>query len=190
MKTKVKKETSKKTTKTAPKTRETVKIGNYQELAMRTCLKECRNEQYWGHGLLSEIGELIGKVEGAYAKHIRGDKTSITDVISSIKGELGDCFWFIALGCDLTAKREEKVKFESVFKESKSTCANMIISPFQGLSAINFEIDKEILVNWVGFIKSICAEFKIKPSACLEANIRKLSKRQAENKIRGNGDKR
>lgn len=177
-----------KTTKETVK-REVITVGNYQKAAMRTCLKTCKNAQYWGYGLMSETHELLGKVEGFYAKKIRGDEIS-KEKIDAIKEELGDCFWFIALGCALTTGKN-KTTFEKVFNSAKpSTLDRMVICHVFDQSKISFMVAEKALVGWTSVMKSICAEFKIKPSDCLRANISKLSKRKLEGKIKGEGDDR
>ena len=86
--------------KTKTKKETPVKISTYQKLAMRTCMPSCRNVDYDFLGLCSEIHELKAKIAGYYAKEIRGD-SNLEEKIKGIAEEVGDCFWFVALGCEI-----------------------------------------------------------------------------------------
>ena len=151
--------------------KERVSIKNYQKLAMRTCMKSCRNKDYayWGHK--SEYAELESKLYGFKAKKIRGDsEEKLAELKHQIVEELGDCFWFVALKCTLAKK-----PFEKLYK-CKETDANGAV-----------EID---LKQYIECLKSWCRIQKITPLKCMQMNINKLASRKERGKITGNGDER
>lgn len=163
----------------------TVTVKNYQSLAMTTCLPECKNSQYWGFGFQSELHELLSKVEGVYAKEIRGDKIGESH-INGVKSEIGDCFWFVALGCEIIGS-----SFQNVFEAAKSNSYDKILSiHYFDKSRIEFKIRRETLISWCAIVKGACKEMDIKPIDCLKENIEKLSSRQDRGQIKGNGDNR
>lgn len=190
--TKATKGSTSKTAKNTPKkARERVTVSNYQKLAMRTCLPQCKCLEYAIPELLSEWHEALAKIEGTRAKFVRLDgKSNNKEWLSKrkqeIKGELGDIFWSLALICEL-----QKQSFEKIFKSIPATEADgFSISFWYVADDVYTTTSNEIVSKHMGYIKRICQCMGIKASACLEANIRKLSKRQAENKIQGDGDKR
>lgn len=180
-----------KNAKTAPKkTRECVTVSNYQRLAMRTCLPECKSMKYATTELWSEWHEALAKIEGMRAKEVRLDgKSNIKEwkaqKLREIRDELGDVFWTVALVCEL-----KKESFASIFKKTKplEEVGAHIIFIFQECG-IEFELDFEIS-RQIAILKKLCYCLGIKPSDCMRANIAKLSKRQAQGKLRGDGDNR
>lgn len=150
---------------------ERVSIKNYQRLAMRTCMKSCRNKDYAYWGYKSEFAELESKMYGLKAKRIRGDsEEKLAEIEKSIIDEIGDCFWFIALNCVLFKK-----DFEKLYK-IKTTSVN---------GAIELDIKQQIET-----LKSLCLVYMIQPIDCMRKNIDKLASRKARGKIQGNGDER
>ena len=150
--------------------KERVTISNYQKLAMRTCMKSCCNKEYADFGFLSEQHEFLAKKYGYKAKQIRGDKDLSYD---SIWQEIGDCFWFLALRCQLN-----KISFEYIFK----TSINKITKEKKHIYS-DVKIDIEAL-------KSYCKDYKTTPLKCMQMNIDKLASRKERGKITGNGDNR
>lgn len=176
---------------TPKKARERVTVSNYQKLAMRTCLPQCKCWEYAIPELLSEWHEALAKIEGVRAKRVRLDgKSNGKDWFSKrkqdIKEELGDIFWSLALICEL-----QNQSFENLFKATPMSNS--------GGFSVSFAFDKDDYFNYVSdksvskhieHLKRLCYCMRIKASDCLEANIRKLAKRQAEGKIQGDGDER
>ena len=102
-----------------------------------------------------------------------------------IKEELGDIFWSLALVCELNGE-----SFEKAFRSTSPARVDGLGVPFWFFperDANNLFAPVEAQISG---LKKICQCLAIKASDCLVANIRKLSKRQAENKIQGDGDKR
>lgn len=175
---------------TAKKARERVNVSNYQRLAMRTCLPECKSMKYASPELWSEWHEAFAKIEGMRAKEVRLDgKSNIKEwkaqKLREIRDELGDVFWTVALVCEL-----KKESFASIFKKTKPLEEDgaHIIFMFQECG-IEFELDFEIS-RQIATLKKLCYCLGIKPSDCMRANIAKLAKRQAQGKLRGDGDNR
>lgn len=153
-----------------------VSVKSYRKLAMSTCLSESKNSQYWGFGFQSELHGLLAKVEGVYAKEMRGDKISEND-INAIKSKIGDCFWFIALGCDISGNA-----FENVFEANADLYDKILSIHYFDKSRIEFKIRKETLMSWCSVIKGICKEMGINPIDCLKDNIEKLSSGKTSDK--------
>lgn len=181
-------QTSKKTPK---KARERVTVSNYQKLAMRTCLPQCKCWEYAIPELASEWHEALAKIEGTRAKLVRLDgnasvKEWHSQKIQEIKEELGDIFWSLALICEL-----QKQNFEDIFRTTPASESDGFSLAFWYVADDQYEtVSDKIVASHIKYLKCICRCMGIKASDCLEANIRKLAKRQAENKIQGDGDKR
>lgn len=175
---------------TAKKARERVTVSNYQKLAMRTCLPQCKCWEYAIPELASEWHEALAKIEGTRAKLVRLDgnasvKEWYSKKIQEIKEELGDIFWSLALVCELNGESFEK-SFKHAFPTRDDGCQiQFCFFPERDGNELTAPVEAQI-----SGLKRICLCMGIKASDCLEANIRKLSKRQAENKIQGDGDKR
>ena len=190
--TKTSKGNPSKTAKNTPKkARERVTVSNYQRLAMRTCLPQCKCWEYAIPELLSEWHEALAKIEGTRAKLVRLDgnasvKEWHSKKIQDIKEELGDVFWSLALICEL-----KKQSFEDIFRTTPASEFDGFSLDFWYVADDQYEtVSDKIVASHIKYLKCICRCMGIKASDCLEANIRKLSKRQAENKIQGDGDKR
>lgn len=95
-----------------------MKLNEYQKKAMTTCLPSCENMSYMLLGLMSEVGEIMGKVKKAIrkreiyiddndllpAKDI--DMEIIKTLDTGLRSEVGDVLWYVAglcytMGCDL-----------------------------------------------------------------------------------------
>ena len=110
--------------------------------------------------------ELRAKKYGLKAKEIRGDsEEKLAEIKEQIKDEIGDCFWFIALQCELLEHKLVE------FFDNKIQASNEWTNGFD-----------EII--------RICKELKITPLECMQRNIDKLASRAERGKIKGNGDKR
>ena len=148
--------------------KEMVTIRNYQRLAMRTCLKSCMNKDYADAGLESEWHELLAKIWGLRAKKIRGDK-NIEEKIAGIAEEIGDCFWFLALKCELV-----KYPFDIIYRDrTKQKFPSTMV---------------ESIKEYIEVLKGHCRQYHLQPIYCMKKNIEKLSQRKASNKIKGDGD--
>jgi hypothetical protein len=186
--------TSKTAKNTPKKARERVTVSNYQKLAMRTCLPQCKCLEYAIPELLSEWHEALAKIEGTRAKLVRMDANSMPSKSlqewldgkrNEIKEELGDIFWSLALVCEL-----KKESFSDTFRNTNPTRVDGFRLPFWFFPERD---GNELFIDvstQISTLKRICQCLMIKASDCLEANIRKLAKRQAEGKIQGDGDER
>lgn len=190
--TKASKRNASTTSKNTPKkARKRVKVSNYQKLAMRTCLPQCKCREYAIPELASEWHEALAKIEGTRAKLVRLDgnasvKEWHSKKIQEIKEELGDIFWSLALFCEL-----QKQNFEDIFRTTPASESDGFTLPFWYVADDHYATNSsEFIASHMKYLKRLCRCMGIKASDCLEANIRKLSKRQAENKIQGDGDKR
>lgn len=84
-----------------------MKLNEYQDKAMSTCLPSCENEAYMLNGLTAEVGEVNDKI----AKWVRKGIARIADnrlvfntsdlavrdaYVKELLAEIGDCLWFLA----------------------------------------------------------------------------------------------
>lgn len=183
------------TSKNTPKkARERVTVSNYQRLAMGTCLPQCKCWEYAIPELLSEWHEALAKIEGVRAKAVRMDVDSTSSKSlkewrdgkrNEIKEELGDIFWSLALVCEL-----KKESFADAFRNVNPTRVDGLQIPFWFFPERDGNELFADVSTQISTLKRICRCLMIKASDCLEANIRKLAKRQAEGKIQGDGDER
>lgn len=167
--------------------KQSITIANYQQLAMKTCLKSARNMKYATFNLRAELAELVGKIEGGRAKQIRDGKDFDAEKNRmAIRDEIGDCYWQLALLCQL-----KKLPFDSFFKQAKSGDVDEIkVSSVVDWNRSTNDYDFFAITAFFNYLKSICAVYCLKPSDCLRANIRKLASRQKRGVIKGNGDSR
>ena len=150
--------------------KENITIANYQQLAMRTCLPSCKNEDYAEYGYQSEVFELHSKIWGYKAKKVRGDsEEKLAEIERGIIDEIGDCFWFLALKCSLG-----RMSFEKIYKAKHKDLKGAEI-------AIKACIDALI---------SFSKHWETLPLTCMRANIKKLSSRAERGVLKGNGDSR
>lgn len=179
---------------TPKKARERVTVSNYQRLAMGTCLPQCKCWEYAIPELLSEWHEALAKIEGVRAKAVRMDVDSTSSKSlkewldgkrNEIKEELGDIFWSLALVCEL-----KKESFSDTFRNTNPTRVDGFQLPFWFFPERDENESFVDVSTQISTLKRICRCLMIKASDCLEANIRKLAKRQAEGKIQGDGDER
>ena len=193
--TKTSKGNPSKTAKNTPKkARERVTVSNYQKLAMRTCLPQCKCWEYAISELASEWHEALAKIEGTRAKAVRMDSNSINSKSAEewlltkrdeIKEELGDIFWSLALVCELKGE-----SFEKAFRSTSPARVDGLVLPFWFFPERDANNLFAPVEEQISGLKKICQCLAIKASDCLVANIRKLAKRQAEGKIQGDGDER
>lgn len=97
-----------------------MELDEYQKKAMTTCLPSCGNISYMLLGLVSEVGELAEKISKAIRKEeVKIDGNELTranisvdalmTLIEGVKGEIGDCEWFIAGICTILGLPLEEV---------------------------------------------------------------------------------
>ena len=122
-----------------------MELNEYQEKAMSTCLPSCNNFAYMSLGLVSEVGELAGKVAKAVRKEelkIDGnelikDKVSETEMMSlraGIIGEIGDCAWFLAGICHTLGLSLEEVATANLAKLAERKKLGTIIGNGDGVT--------------------------------------------------------
>ena len=69
-----------------------MRLNDYQEFALDTCILSAYSTPYLVTGLAAEAGEVAGK----YAKYIR-DETPLEEFKKDLKKELGDVLWFVSV---------------------------------------------------------------------------------------------
>lgn len=73
-----------------------MKLNEYQEKALKTCLPQSMRIEYLALGLAAEAGEYANKVK----KALRGDY-SLQELKEALKEELGGALWYIAVNAHL-----------------------------------------------------------------------------------------
>lgn len=153
---------------------------------MRTCLPSCRNIEYADYGYHSERYELKAKIYGLKAKEIRGDSPEkLTEVKEKIKEEIGDCYWFVALMCELT---------DCDFFDVVNLKFSLLRMAWK-FARQQFGLIKSLFYAWE-LSKSISELNKearrLGELRCyiLQRNINKLASRKQRGVIKGNGDER
>lgn len=162
-------------------------IYNYKKQAMKTCLPSSYNWGYAINGIESEYYELKAKIKGAIAKEIRdGVDFNLQKSVNSISDEVGDCFWFLALMCELNDD-----KFENLFKsKNRFFIFKSVFKFFTQYGFINAIIYSIKLTHLISFLHKTCFNFDLDMTECLQRNISKLLSRKERNVIKGSGDER
>ena len=123
-----------------------MELNEYQEKAMSTCLPSCDNISYMSLGLVSEVGELAGKIAKAIRKEelkidsnelIKRDKVSEEEMMSiraGIVGEIGDCAWFLACICHTLGLSLEEVATANLAKLAERKKNGTIIGNGDGVT--------------------------------------------------------
>lgn len=84
-------------------------FNDYQKIAMRTANKECKNIANFGLGLSGESGEVVEIIK----KHLfHGHELDKEKIVK----EMGDCLWYLALGCEVIGVKLEDVIINNVEK--------------------------------------------------------------------------
>lgn len=121
-----------------------MEINEYQKKAMSTCLPSCDNISYMSLGLVSEVGELAGKIAKAIRKEelkidynelVKRDKISEEEMMSlmaGIVGEIGDCAWFLAGICHTLGLSLEEVANANLAKLAERKKLGTIIGNGDG----------------------------------------------------------
>ena len=133
-------------------------------------------ETYPMKGLLSEIGELIGKE----ARIERGDYSVDDDVFKQdVKKELGDIFWMLS---ELFQQiKEEPVDMSYVYSEYML---------YMALTDLIKEHNIYNLCNVYAVMMGYLEQNRISLSEVLQMNLDKLTDRESRGKIKGSGDNR
>jgi hypothetical protein len=159
---------------------EKITIENYQQHAMKTCLPSARNWDYAIYNYRAELFELLAKVESFHAKQIRdGYDFDETKYLDKIKDEIGDCYWQLALICEL---RNERFKSNYEGKVEWSSYNRVMNMDFEScISDVWFEF---------GRIVFIVRMFGFNINDILQRNIDKLASRAERGVLKGSGDNR
>lgn len=123
-----------------------MELNEYQEKAMSTCLPSCNNFAYMSLGLVSEVGELAGKVAKAVrkeeitlfgndlycGKHISEDGGA--ELHKGLIGELGDVLWFVSGICNVLGLPLEDVAEANLAKLAERKKNGTIIGNGDGVT--------------------------------------------------------
>ena len=123
-----------------------MELNEYQEKAMSTCLPSCNNFAYMSLGLVSEVGELAGKIAKAVrkeeitlfgndlycGKHITEDGGA--ELHKGLIGELGDVLWFVSGICNVLGLPLEDVADANIAKLAERKKNGTIIGNGDGVT--------------------------------------------------------
>ena len=123
-----------------------MELNEYQEKAMSTCLPSCNNFAYMSLGLVSEVGELAGKV----AKAVRKEEITLfgndlycgkripedggAELHKGLIGELGDVLWFVSGICNVLGLPLEDVADANLAKLAERKKNGTIIGNGDGVT--------------------------------------------------------
>ena len=123
-----------------------MELNEYQEKAMSTCLPSCNNFAYMSLGLVSEVGELAGKVAKAVRKEeIMLEQNDIyngshpsndagEELHKGLIGELGDVLWFVSGVCKVLGLPLEDVADANLAKLAERKKNGTIIGNGDGVT--------------------------------------------------------
>ena len=161
--------------------KEKITIENYQEHAMRTCLPSAKNWGYATHNYRAELFELLAKIESFHAKQIRdGEDFDKAKHLEKIKDELGDCYWQLALICELW---NEGFKLNYGYKLDWKIVYDFVVEMHFDLFVADVHIE-------FARIDSIVKMFDFDINEILQRNIDKLASRAERGVLKGSGDNR
>lgn len=158
-------------------------FDEYQEAAATFAVyPKDREREYLALGLISEVGELAGKVK----KEIR-DGVDLTD---GILGEVGDCAWYASQ--IIGSSRASMIQFVGPIDTSTvlfATDAAMVLEI--AATCLNDNMPAiGTLSRMLYMLHIICCRRSTTLEAVCEANISKLRSRQERGKLGGSGDNR
>ncbi|MCI8444202.1 MAG: hypothetical protein HFJ37_03415 [Clostridia bacterium] len=174
------------------------KFNEYQMIATRTLnetIRKSRRERvkYICLGLLEETGEVVAEIRKAYYKGNFHEKTLDKN---SIKKELGDVLWYLALVCnDQGLKLGEKYQVDrkkmAVEKSRENTIEVALELGQQNGKLVEMirsgqkskEIHKEIGIQ-IENMEDLANILQISMEDIMEENIKKVTKRYEDTKER------
>ena len=124
-----------------------MELNEYQEKAMSTCLPSCNNFAYMSLGLVSEVGELAGKVAKAVRKEeIMLEQNEIfydgshpanaagCELQKRLIWEIGDVLWFVSGICEVLGLSLEDVADANLVKLAERKKNGTIIGNGDGVT--------------------------------------------------------
>ena len=123
-----------------------MELNEYQEKAMSTCLPSCDNFAYMSLGLVSEVGELAGKVAKAVRKEeiilfgndlycgLKTPEDGGKELHKGLIGELGDVLWFVSGICNVLGLSLEDVADANLAKLAERKKNGTIIGNGDGVT--------------------------------------------------------
>ena len=150
---------------------EKITIENYQENAIRTCLPSVRNSGYATLNYEAEYFELLAKIKSMQAKEIRdGADFDKAKYLDKIKDKLGDCYWQLALCCELRELEfSSEIDLESIFPSTDCKVDTKRTK--------DFRICRQWIFRQFGHMNFIRKYFGFDINEILQRNIEKLASR-------------
>lgn len=154
-----------------------MKFEEYQREAVKFRTPESDNEEYLRLGLISEIGEVAGKL----AKGIRDGNF---DAKAFVK-ELGDVIWFVA---NLAQKKGITIRPCGPFMSMAESSFVVLMTCHAGDSIV---IEHANGLGYIlQYVEHLALRYGYTLETVMEINLAKLRDRQYRGVICGNGDER
>lgn len=154
----------------------------YIKKAKDTCQPQCFNEAYLSLGLISEVGEIAGKMKRVIRD---GEEICTEDMVK----ELGDVLWYVSVLSDFRSEWLNPdvallLNFDTLSASEKVNVLSSMSSDY----ACN---DAEVFAGEViGMVEIIAESLGSTLKEVADTNIKKLASRKQRNKINGSGDNR
>ena len=153
-------------------------FDEYQQAAHATAIyPQDREREYLSLGLISEVGELAGKMK----KEIRDG----VDLTKAILDECGDIAWY---GSQITRANGWSYQFGSVESHIKQSTDTGWVIEMAGCAVDAWWPDR--MSRLLNALESVCDRRGTTLHAVCEHNIAKLQSRQQRNALGGSGDNR
>lgn len=172
-----------------------ISLEEYQIRAREFCLQQCFNAEYLGLGLISEVGEVAGKL-----KKVIRDKDGILDDETrlSIIDECGDAAWYVANTCSFVGI---KIEDDSIGRYDRDDLPTITVYMAGAAASVSNELGwspgfpvsdliASALIDTLEWIDNLLRRIDSTLEEAMERNIAKLTKRLETNTLHGSGDHR
>lgn len=144
-----------------------MKVNEYQEKAMSTCMASSNNFAYMFNNLLGEVGELVEKVN-----HHVGGNLNLCETEDDLRGY------------SVLAKAVRK-KPDTLLAEHERDFYQVVINDLKGDALLRKELGD---IAWQ--LAGLCSVLGLSLEDVLQENLNKLASRKERGTIDGNGDDR
>lgn len=166
----------------------------FVEKCNHTIDDNCKNYEYLAAGLISEVGEVAGKLK----KYIRRDPavSSWIKMRAAVKYEIGDVLWYVAM-LDMycvfinsanvaTPMLGNKLVYRGENQLREIVQLNQVVSDITAGTC--GEVTKSMIWTLVVGCERVANSFGLTLSDCASAVVDKLSQRKENGTLKGDGD--
>jgi len=170
---------------------ETFNLKEYQKKAHETCLPQCFNEDYLSTGLISELGEIAGKLKREIRDGVKFEKEDFSK-------EIGDVLWYLVelaalrkhLDFNIDFHKHIEIDIDIKYLFTSFFLLNRDCSIYIETVKDPDGVGEVWLSNSIAHLHSICVIIGYSISEVALINNKKLASRKERNKINGAGDER